>query len=90
MKSRPNGLYDDTGLERDPVDRNCSAGGRTYVEELVGDLARAVDARRLKRSLLLLFGFLVGCVVAAAAISLLGDRAWSFPATLAAVAIALR
>ena len=56
----------------------------------MGDLARAVDARRLKRSLLLLFGFLIGCVVAAAAISLLGDRAWSFPATLAAVAIALR
>src|SRR6266849_1785089 len=36
-----------------------------------------VDAGRLKRSLYLLFGFLVGCIVAAAAISLLADWAWS-------------
>src|SRR5258705_11816506 len=49
-----------------------------------------VDAARLKKSLRLLFGFLAGCVVAAAAISLLGDWAWSFPAALAAVALALR
>ncbi len=48
-----------------------------------------VDAGRLKKSLRLLFGFLAGCVVAAAAISLLGDWAWSFPAALAAVALAL-
>jgi Fumarase C C-terminus len=50
----------------------------------------AVDAGRLKRSLHLLFGFLVGCVVAAAAVSTLGDWAWSFPVVLAAVAIAVR
>jgi len=49
-----------------------------------------VDTGRLKKSLRLLFGFLVGCVVAAAAISLLGDWAWSFPAALAAVALVWR
>jgi uncharacterized membrane protein YoaK (UPF0700 family) len=47
-----------------------------------------VDAGRLKRSLQLLFGFLLGCVVAAAAISLLGDWAWSLPAALSGVAAA--
>jgi len=50
----------------------------------------AVDADRLKRSLRLLFGFLAGCMVAAAAVSMLGDWAWSFPTALAAVAVALR
>jgi uncharacterized membrane protein YoaK (UPF0700 family) len=49
-----------------------------------------VDRGRLKRSLRLLIGFLVGCVVAAAAISMLGDWSWSIPAVLAAVAIAVR
>ena len=49
-----------------------------------------VDRGRLKRSLYLLIGFLVGCLVAAAAISMLGDWAWSIPAALAAVAIAVR
>jgi uncharacterized membrane protein YoaK (UPF0700 family) len=48
-----------------------------------------VDAGRLKRSLYLLFGFLVGCIVAAAAISLMADWAWSLPVALAAVAVAL-
>ena len=47
------------------------------------------DAARLKRSLRLLFGFLVGCIVAAAAISLLADWAWALPVALAAVAVAL-
>jgi len=46
------------------------------------------DAERLKRSLLLLGGFLVGCVVAAAAVCLLSDWAWSLPVALAGVAIA--
>lgn len=45
---------------------------------------------RLNRSLHLLVGFLVGCVVAAAAVSLLGDWAWSLPVALAGVAAALR
>jgi uncharacterized membrane protein YoaK (UPF0700 family) len=49
-----------------------------------------VDRGRLKRSLRLLIGFLVGCFVAAAAISMLGDWSWSIPAVLAAVAIAIR
>jgi uncharacterized membrane protein YoaK (UPF0700 family) len=47
-----------------------------------------VDSGRLKRSLYLLVGFLVGCVVAAAAISALGDWVWSLPVALAALAIA--
>jgi uncharacterized membrane protein YoaK (UPF0700 family) len=47
-------------------------------------------ANRLKRSLHLLFGFLLGCVVAAAAVSFLGDWVWSFPAALAGVAVAWR
>ena len=49
-----------------------------------------VDAGRLKRSLHLLYGFLLGCVVAASAVFLIGDWAWSFPAALAAVAITVR
>jgi uncharacterized membrane protein YoaK (UPF0700 family) len=49
-----------------------------------------VDKGRLKRSVRLLLGFLLGCIVAAAAISVLGDWAWSLPAVLAAAAIAVR
>ncbi len=47
----------------------------------------ASAAEQLRRSLDLLFGFLVGCVVAAAAVSLLREWAWSFPVALAGVAI---
>jgi len=50
----------------------------------------AVDKGQLKRSAKLLVGFLLGCIVAAAAISILGDWAWSLPAVLAAAAIAIR
>ena len=50
----------------------------------------ADNVTRLKRSLRLLFGFLAGCIVAAASISLLGDWAWSIPTILAAVAVAMR
>ena len=49
-----------------------------------------VDAERLKESLRLLVGFLVGCVVAAAAVLFLADWAWSLPVALAALAIAVR
>jgi len=49
-----------------------------------------VDADRLKRSLHLLVGFLLGCVVSASAVFMLGDWAWSLPVALAAVAIAIR
>lgn len=47
------------------------------------------DRRRLMGALNLLVGFFVGCVVATAALIFLGDWAWSLPAALAAVAIAL-
>ena len=47
------------------------------------------DAQRLKESLRLLAGFLLGCLVAAAAVSLLADWAWSLPVMLAALAIVL-
>ena len=46
------------------------------------------DTGRLKASLHLLIGFFVGCVVAAAALSLLGEWAWLFPATLAGAIVA--
>jgi uncharacterized membrane protein YoaK (UPF0700 family) len=48
------------------------------------------DSTPLRRSLDRLLGFLLGCVVAAAAVSLAGDWAWSLPAALAALAIAVR
>jgi uncharacterized membrane protein YgaE (UPF0421/DUF939 family) len=48
------------------------------------------DRGQLKSSLRLLIGFLVGCIVAAAAVSVLGDRAWSIPTVLAAFAISVR
>jgi uncharacterized membrane protein YoaK (UPF0700 family) len=50
----------------------------------------AGDAKRLTGSLHLLIGFFAGCVLAAAAVTYLGDWAWSFPVVLAAVAVALR
>jgi uncharacterized membrane protein YoaK (UPF0700 family) len=45
------------------------------------------DDDKLKKSIYLLVGFLVGCVVAAAAIPLLGDWIWILPVALSAVAI---
>jgi len=48
------------------------------------------DSTPLNRSLHRLLGFILGCVVAAAAVSVAGDWAWSLPAALAAVAIAVR
>ena len=49
-----------------------------------------VDAGRLSRSWHLLLGFLLGCVVSASAVSVLGDWAWSLPVVLSALAIAIR
>lgn len=49
----------------------------------------AGDAVRLRRSGHLLVGFLVGCMVAAAAVSVSADWAWLLPVALAAVAIAV-
>ncbi len=51
---------------------------------------KTVEDGRLKRSLHPLFGFLMGCIVAAAAVPLLGDWAWSFPVALGCVAVWLR
>src|SRR5215813_2344483 len=48
------------------------------------------DSKRLRGALHLLVGFFVGCVLATAALMYLGDWAWSLPAVLAAVAVALR
>ena len=48
------------------------------------------DSTPLNRSLHRLLGFLLGCVVAAAAVSAAGDWAWSLPAAVAAVATAVR
>src|SRR5215831_8410457 len=47
------------------------------------------DSRRLRGALPLLIGFFVGCVAGAAAVSLLGDWAWSLPVVLAAAIVAL-
>jgi uncharacterized membrane protein YoaK (UPF0700 family) len=47
------------------------------------------DSGRLTGALQLLFGFFVGCVVAAAAVMYLGDWAWSLPTALSAAAVAL-
>jgi uncharacterized membrane protein YoaK (UPF0700 family) len=47
------------------------------------------DSRRLRSAPHLLIGFFGGCVLATAAFMYLGDWAWSFPAVLAAVAVAL-
>jgi len=48
------------------------------------------SADHLKQSLLLLVGFLAGCLVAALAVSFFNDWAWFLPAALAALAIAIK
>jgi uncharacterized membrane protein YoaK (UPF0700 family) len=47
----------------------------------------SADGGRLRRSLYLLFGFLLGCVVAATAISTIGEWAWSLPVALSAATV---
>jgi uncharacterized membrane protein YoaK (UPF0700 family) len=47
-------------------------------------------AQRLRHVLPVVIGFLVGCVVAAAAVALVGDWAWSLPTVLAGAAVASR
>jgi uncharacterized membrane protein YoaK (UPF0700 family) len=47
------------------------------------------DGTRLTGALQLIIGFFAGCVLAAAAVTYLGDWAWLFPTALAAVAVAL-
>jgi uncharacterized membrane protein YoaK (UPF0700 family) len=46
------------------------------------------DARRLKRASQLLLGFLVGCIIAAVAVSQLGDWTWSLPVMVSGAALA--
>jgi uncharacterized membrane protein YoaK (UPF0700 family) len=48
------------------------------------------DSTPLNRLLHRLLGFISGCVVAVAAVSVVGDWAWSLPTALAAVAIAVQ
>jgi uncharacterized membrane protein YoaK (UPF0700 family) len=48
-----------------------------------------IDSSRIRGTVYLLVGFFLGCVAAAAAVTYLGDWAWSCPATLAALAVAL-
>ena len=47
----------------------------------------SADGGRLKRSLYLLFGFMLGCVIAAMAISTMGEWAWSLPVALSAATV---
>jgi uncharacterized membrane protein YoaK (UPF0700 family) len=47
----------------------------------------SADGGRLRRSLYLLFGFLLGCVVAAMAISTMGEWTWSLPVALSAATV---
>jgi uncharacterized membrane protein YoaK (UPF0700 family) len=49
----------------------------------------ADSSRKLRAAVHLLVGFFLGCVVATVALMYLGDWAWSLPAVLAAVAVAL-
>lgn len=56
---------------------------RSRTEPLMKD-----DDQRIRSSLPLLVGFFGGCIVAAAAVTYLGDWAWAFPVVLAGVAVA--
>jgi uncharacterized membrane protein YoaK (UPF0700 family) len=54
--------------------------GQPFVED---------PTQRLKESLPLLIGFVVGCTVAAAGVSSLGDWSWVLPLALSAIALAV-
>ena len=54
-----------------------------------GEHLMEADSERLKKTLALLAGFFAGCVAGAAAVSGLGDWAWSIPVALAGAAVAL-
>jgi uncharacterized membrane protein YoaK (UPF0700 family) len=47
----------------------------------------SADGGRLRRSLYLLFGFLLGCMIAAVAISVMGEWTWVLPTALAAFVV---
>jgi uncharacterized membrane protein YoaK (UPF0700 family) len=46
-------------------------------------------AKRLKKTVKLVVGFFTGCVAGAAAVSLAGDWAWSFPVVMGGALMAL-
>src|SRR5262249_55735240 len=56
--------------------------------DLLSRRSRPDDALRLQRALHLLCGFLLGCIMSAAALSVLGDWAWSLPVAVAGAALA--
>ena len=61
------------------------------LDALSPDPATRKDAGpHIRKVLPLLLGFLLGCVLAAAAVSLVGDWAWSLPAALAGLAARVR
>jgi uncharacterized membrane protein YoaK (UPF0700 family) len=51
---------------------------------------RADAKERLKKTSEVIVGFCLGCIAGAAAVSWLGNWAWSLPVVLAGVAVALR
>jgi len=55
-----------------------------------GHSVTAAEQERLKSSLHLLGGFLLGCAAAAVTVPFLADWAWSLPVALAAFAVAIR
>jgi len=55
-----------------------------------GDPLMTGPKQRLEKTLHLLVGFCVGCVIGAAAVSWVGNWAWALPAVLAGVALVLR
>ena len=55
-----------------------------------GSSLTAIDSARLKASLRLLIGFLLGCLISAAALAFVADWAWALPVALAGLAIAVR
>src|SRR5262249_11492996 len=60
------------------------------LDELAPAQRSSTDAtERLRTSLALLGGFLLGCALAAEAVSLLSDWAWSLPVVLAGAAFAM-
>ena len=60
------------------------------VLSLLDGLLGNQPSERWKKTLSLVVGFFTGCVAGAAAVSFLGDWAWSLPVVLAAAAVALR
>ena len=70
---------------------NVTSGVLSLLDTLSGrEPPMLPDAKeRLEKTVGLVGGFLAGCVAGAVAVSWLGDWAWSLPAALAAVALAL-